>query len=758
MLNVNDDIRNILYQSDVNTIAAMQANTSTAISNWGAGLKIFTYYTQGSIGWVMQSPDMTNIRYLLNYKADLNSPAFTGSPTAPTPLTGDSSTKLATTAFVSSTVENISSTSERNIAENFNNSLNYEVGDYVYYNDKLYRFVLSHSAGEWSNTQVEPVSITDDLQSTKQILNSILVDNGITTILSNDEKAKLSSFSSTAGFTRITNNSNLVEFNYPYSRNVTTPTVSLPLSLGTGKWLVGFKFRLVPDSVVTSTSNYRINWVQGSVSYNGIGGWTTASKYLTTLNSITLQLSQNPNINYNPTGNNTITLSIKDLYIYNLDNLDENIADNIDFRNYIISEQNRNYQNGTVIYSLPDIGTDKTLTQEGKVADAKVVGDIFKDILVEKEGEYVPDDSLSISGKAADAAAVRDAINDFTVDQESYTLTNLTPLENFEPAPVFVTEDEDGYTKIYHIQDSNYGTQNYDDPNDPHYVDRFNYVPRAYSKYQYIICNIDINFDPTKTYLINFQYAFLYGLCDSLVLYCSANFGASEYVIFDKEQDSLPLSSGEFKRYFKILDPPRYDNMAIKLKYSNSELNGQLFDETFYIKNLYLYDITSIKSNKNLINYIKEKQSNYDINPIDEIFTYTLPKTDFSLSLLGKAADAKAVGNAINAIAPPDWNQITRLVNESGPYINTMTISDSGWYSLEVGKSNSSTSVSGTISLYDTRQEIVTYDLAAVSDHSSDNLVLFTPWLYFTAGTAIHINGYAHHVGFYYAPCMQLGL
>jgi len=36
----------------------------------------------------------------LNLKAPLASPAFSGSPTAPTPAAGNSSTQLATTAFV----------------------------------------------------------------------------------------------------------------------------------------------------------------------------------------------------------------------------------------------------------------------------------------------------------------------------------------------------------------------------------------------------------------------------------------------------------------------------------------------------------------------------------------------------------------------------------------------------------------------------------------------------------------------------------
>lgn len=33
-------------------------------------------------------------------KASLNSPALTGAPTSPTPVKGDNSTKIATTAFV----------------------------------------------------------------------------------------------------------------------------------------------------------------------------------------------------------------------------------------------------------------------------------------------------------------------------------------------------------------------------------------------------------------------------------------------------------------------------------------------------------------------------------------------------------------------------------------------------------------------------------------------------------------------------------
>lgn len=49
------------------------------------------------------------ISTLLALKAPLNSPALTGTPTAPTPTAGDDSTKIATTAFVNDAVESMQS-------------------------------------------------------------------------------------------------------------------------------------------------------------------------------------------------------------------------------------------------------------------------------------------------------------------------------------------------------------------------------------------------------------------------------------------------------------------------------------------------------------------------------------------------------------------------------------------------------------------------------------------------------------------------
>ena len=53
------------------------------------------------------------IKTLLDLKASLASPALTGTPTAPTPTAGDNSTKLATTAFVKTAVDNATSGSAK---------------------------------------------------------------------------------------------------------------------------------------------------------------------------------------------------------------------------------------------------------------------------------------------------------------------------------------------------------------------------------------------------------------------------------------------------------------------------------------------------------------------------------------------------------------------------------------------------------------------------------------------------------------------
>ncbi len=49
--------------------------------------------------------EFNNIAVAVATKADINSPSFTGTPIAPTPVTGDNTTKIATTAFVTAALQ-----------------------------------------------------------------------------------------------------------------------------------------------------------------------------------------------------------------------------------------------------------------------------------------------------------------------------------------------------------------------------------------------------------------------------------------------------------------------------------------------------------------------------------------------------------------------------------------------------------------------------------------------------------------------------
>jgi len=49
--------------------------------------------------------EFNNIAVAVATKADINSPSFTGTPTAPTPSAGDNTTKIATTAFVQAALQ-----------------------------------------------------------------------------------------------------------------------------------------------------------------------------------------------------------------------------------------------------------------------------------------------------------------------------------------------------------------------------------------------------------------------------------------------------------------------------------------------------------------------------------------------------------------------------------------------------------------------------------------------------------------------------
>lgn len=84
-----------------NTGGVLYPLSSLPYYQWGPGVVIFRYYNNR---WYKASADMGHIKYLNDYKANLDSPAFTGTPTAPTASSGTSSTQVATTAFVQNAI------------------------------------------------------------------------------------------------------------------------------------------------------------------------------------------------------------------------------------------------------------------------------------------------------------------------------------------------------------------------------------------------------------------------------------------------------------------------------------------------------------------------------------------------------------------------------------------------------------------------------------------------------------------------------
>ena len=101
---------------NVNSTGAIHVRRGTSTSGasvngidakWGAGIQFCTY--QGGY-WIHSSADPVAVSNLANNKADINSPALTGTPTAPTAVSGTDTTQIATTAFVQEAINGVHQT------------------------------------------------------------------------------------------------------------------------------------------------------------------------------------------------------------------------------------------------------------------------------------------------------------------------------------------------------------------------------------------------------------------------------------------------------------------------------------------------------------------------------------------------------------------------------------------------------------------------------------------------------------------------
>ncbi len=170
--------------------------------------------------------DLITYGLLNKAKANLDSPAFTGTPTAPTPATTDNTTKLATTEFVRSFVATLKGfylgvttttlvdevTTDPNVVINgetvtaqdgnwvinsesgqefaysgtvwqkfgdsnwisvigdtYNSALTYNTGDYVIYMDGLYKCKEDNVTGTWDASKWQATTITYELENIPQV-------------------------------------------------------------------------------------------------------------------------------------------------------------------------------------------------------------------------------------------------------------------------------------------------------------------------------------------------------------------------------------------------------------------------------------------------------------------------------------------------------------------------------------------------------------------------------------------------------------
>ena len=129
----------------------------------GRGVTNITAELHGNIiTYTFTYTDGTTSTIDLDYNL-LDSPSFTGTPTAPTPESGDDSTRIATTEYVTDAISTASDTKAdvSDIAPAFDETKNYLINNYVTYNGDFYRFIADHTAGAWNPAEVEQITVAD---------------------------------------------------------------------------------------------------------------------------------------------------------------------------------------------------------------------------------------------------------------------------------------------------------------------------------------------------------------------------------------------------------------------------------------------------------------------------------------------------------------------------------------------------------------------------------------------------------------------
>ena len=153
------------------------------------------------------------------------------------------------------------------VADVFDSTQAYAVGDYVFYGNSLYRFTSAHSAGAWNSSEVTAVTVTEEIESVKSALPTTQTVSGSTPSITGVADTRyICGECSTLAITAPASGMIDVQFESGSTATVLTVT-SAKTGVSAIKWANGFD----PTSLDASTT-YELNILDGE--YGVACSWT----------------------------------------------------------------------------------------------------------------------------------------------------------------------------------------------------------------------------------------------------------------------------------------------------------------------------------------------------------------------------------------------------------------------------------------------------------------------------------------------------
>lgn len=271
-------------------------------------------------------------------------------------------------------------------------------------------------------TEIE--QIEQDVSDLKDDIDGILVSSGESVTLTNQENVSDFYTNKSGDLNGIQNKDGVASFK-PSNSAGTSPYVMHSCAKGNGTWMVGFKFKFIKlNENLSDPDNFRVH-MGASVSTDFAVEW---DKWIEYANVETVDLTRiriaARNFSSAP-GQDDLRLEIKDMYCYNVASV-SNIM-----RSHIISEQNSNYNDGTVTYTITgEKKPDTSLATQGKAADSKAVGDAIGRVRLNVKEHDVKGDGTTDDTNAINALFANSGVFYFPAGTYKITGTIALPSES----------------------------------------------------------------------------------------------------------------------------------------------------------------------------------------------------------------------------------------------------------------------------------------------------------------------------------------